>query len=162
VTATLSFKALWWSQAQMQNLNPNAPPPKTEVVELERWEYTDPIGVPHPDSVDAVLTLSTPVHSLSVQVNVQMTGRWKIGARSDREKAMWDQMSFLDVHQTLALSGGETREVRTAIDLAKKMEELSKDERWPWELSVNAIITDSVTAEMLATVSKNLPIRPGD
>src|SRR5215510_14883647 len=121
VNATLSFKALWWSQAQMENLNPNSPPPKTQVVELERWEYTDPIGVPHPDTADVVLTLSTGTGSPAVQVTVQTIGRWKVGPQSDREKAVWDPMSFMDATQSLTLQGGETRQVRTPVDLAKKM-----------------------------------------
>src|SRR5215510_2763262 len=91
VNATLSFKALWWSQSQMENLNPNAPPPKTQVIELERWEYTDPIGVPHPDTVDLVASLSIPPGSSAVHLNARTTGRWKIGPQSDADKAVWDQ-----------------------------------------------------------------------
>ncbi|MGH9769804.1 MAG: alpha/beta hydrolase [Blastocatellia bacterium] len=57
VTATVSFRCLWWSEEQMKGLNPNSPPPKTTEVTIKRWEYLDPIGAPHPDVVDVVVDL---------------------------------------------------------------------------------------------------------
>lgn len=160
--AALSFKALWWGPAQMAGLNPDSPPPKTSIIELERWEYTDPIGVPHPDSFDLVLSLSNRPGAPAVQVNVQTVGRWKVGPQSDEEKAVWNDASFIDATQSLALQAGDTREMRTKVDLAQKMEQLRQDGSWPWELSATVTITNQATGQILATVSKNLPIRPGD
>jgi hypothetical protein len=162
VTAALTFNALWWSQAQMENLNPNSPPPKTQVVELERWEYTDPVGVPHPDKVDILATISTPANATPVQAVVQIMARWKIGPESDREKAAWEPASFLDAVQSFALQPGETRQASTPVDLAKQMEVLGKTEQWPWALSATAVIRNSATGEIIASVSKEMPILRGD
>jgi len=49
------YECLWWSTEQMRNLDPNHPPLKTSVVRLAKWEYSDPIGVPHPDLVTLVV-----------------------------------------------------------------------------------------------------------
>src|SRR5215472_4906630 len=57
--ADVSFTCLWWSEAQMEGLNPNSPPPKNTEVKLAKWEYSDPVGVPHPDTIDVVVTLRT-------------------------------------------------------------------------------------------------------
>jgi hypothetical protein len=39
----------------MNGMDPNNPPPKQTHIVLKRWEYSDPIGVPHPDSVDLAI-----------------------------------------------------------------------------------------------------------
>src|ERR1035438_1215330 len=54
----VSFSCLWWSEAQMEGLNPNAPPPKETETKLTKWEYSDPIGVPHPDVFDIAVALN--------------------------------------------------------------------------------------------------------
>src|SRR5262245_8658291 len=56
--ADVAFACLWWSEAQMEGLNPNAPPPKRTEVRITKWEYSDPVGVPHPDVVDVVVILA--------------------------------------------------------------------------------------------------------
>jgi len=162
VDASLSFKGMWWSKSQMEGLNPNSPPPKTQAVDLERWEYTDPIGVPHPDTVDVVLSVSNRNGFPAEQIRLWTIGRWKAGPQSEPEKAAWDPKNFIDDRQTLTLQSGETREVRTPVDLAQKMNQLSRSGWWPWELSITVTITDSTNSQILAKVEKSLPIRPGD
>jgi hypothetical protein len=48
------YECLWWSESQMEDLDPNAPPPKKTVTLLDHWEYSDPVGVPHPEIVTLV------------------------------------------------------------------------------------------------------------
>ena len=55
--AEAEFRTLWWSKEQMVNFNPNRPPPKATEVVIDRWEYSDPVGVPHPDEVAAQITV---------------------------------------------------------------------------------------------------------
>ena len=50
----VSFHCLWWSAAQMHNLDIEKPPPKETDVELKKWEYSDPVGVPNPDEITLV------------------------------------------------------------------------------------------------------------
>ncbi len=61
VHETLRFECLWWSPQQIATLDPNRPPPKTTRVTISRWEYSDPIGVPHPATVDVVLHVDRPL-----------------------------------------------------------------------------------------------------
>jgi len=49
------YECYWWSQSQMVGLDPNNPPPKETRTRIERWEYSDPIGVPSPDEVILVI-----------------------------------------------------------------------------------------------------------
>src|SRR5438874_12821838 len=53
-TLTAHFECLWWSEAQMAQFDPNHPPAKATRVALKIWEYSDPVGVPHPDVVELV------------------------------------------------------------------------------------------------------------
>ncbi len=55
----IHFECLWWSLAQQEHFNPNAPPTKSTLVRLTKWEYSDPVGVPHPDTVDGVIQYKT-------------------------------------------------------------------------------------------------------
>src|SRR5206468_6445886 len=74
------FTSMWWSDTQMEGLNPNNPPPKNTEVELSRWEYTDPIAVPHPDVVNAVITLVNRGKQPIADLVVVTEGEWKIGS----------------------------------------------------------------------------------
>ena len=78
VRAEVAFACLWWSEAQMESLNPNAPPPKNTEVKLTKWEYSDPVGVPHPDTVDVVVSLESAGQDVS-SLEAEVTGEWKNG-----------------------------------------------------------------------------------
>ena len=54
------FECLWWSEREMEGINPDRPPPKTTRLRIAKWEYSDPIGVPHPDEVILVVRLRVP------------------------------------------------------------------------------------------------------
>jgi hypothetical protein len=70
------YECYWWSEDQMVGLNPNKPPPKETRVRIERWEYSDPIGVPNPDEVILVIHLgSTPPDAVSVRAS-WLTKKW--------------------------------------------------------------------------------------
>lgn len=70
------YECYWWSQSQMTGLNPNNPPPKETRVRIDRWEYSDPIGVPNPDEVILVVHLAeTPADAISVRTS-WLTTKW--------------------------------------------------------------------------------------
>ena len=67
----------------MEGLNPNKPPPKETVVRIEKWEYSDPIAVPHPDNV-----------SLIVNVPAEISG--PLSARVKWKRHQWSAPQILD------------------------------------------------------------------
>ena len=69
-----SYECLWWAPAQMVDLDPNKPPPKATPTALTRWEYSDPVGVPHPDVVTLVVRASA-ADAAAVTVRTQWLGK---------------------------------------------------------------------------------------
>jgi hypothetical protein len=161
ITATISFRCLWWSTAQMEGLNPNAPPPKTTEVMLQKWAYTDPIGVPHPDVVDVVVELKNhgdqPVESL----DVRLTGRWRVGPMTSQSRAAWEKPIVLWT-DTISVGPQYIQNIRVPVHIATKMAELAKARRWPWALQVNLLIRQAGGERPLLTREVDFTIRPGD
>jgi len=69
-----SYECLWWAPAQMVDLDPNKPPPKATPTPLSRWEYSDPVGVPHPDIVTLVVRASA-ADAATLVVRTQWLGK---------------------------------------------------------------------------------------
>ena len=153
VAGRIEFACLWWSEAQMNGLNPNAPPPKTTEVRIKQWEYSDPVGVPHPDTVDAVLLLTggEKLAGLEVEISTQ----WKIGRYGKPGSAVWGPVK--QVRKAAA-----AREMRLPVDLKAMMDTLEKHERWPYGLRVVATLRRGSADEIVALIKAELPIRMGD
>jgi len=82
VTIRAHYECLWWADNQMEGLRSDSPLPKTTRVKLDRWEYSDPVGVPNPDEVILVLALSAPsarTLNLSVRPSFRIRGAWRAG-----------------------------------------------------------------------------------
>jgi len=80
LTIRAHYECLWWADNQMEGLRSDSPLPKTTRVKLDRWEYSDPVGVPNPDDVILVLALSAPAArtlSLSVRPSFRIRGTWR-------------------------------------------------------------------------------------
>ncbi len=154
------FECLWWSPQQMEGLNPNNPPPKTTPVTLTKWEYSDPVGIPHPDSVDLVLVVQTDASSgqtFSPSVKIS----WLEGPMSDKRKAQWTLAAEQPTAAGIQLNRDRPQMVRVPIAIAPKMSELSKRDRWPWALGAEAAI--EVDHRVVAgPIHLELPIMPGD
>lgn len=137
ITVAGHFECLWWSENQMAGLNPNNPPPKTTPTRLEKWEYSDPIGVPHPDDVTLVLNLPTKVRGL-VKIEYQWIGRKGSGIA----RAMVESTAF-----------GETGNVivRATIPVKRAIENLH-----PAKLHAVVYVSDKVISAF------DLPIILGD
>ncbi len=53
------YECLWWSPDQFRGFDPNHPPDKATVTILTKWEYSDPVSVPHPDVITLVATIAS-------------------------------------------------------------------------------------------------------
>lgn len=83
VMAHAHYECLWWSDSQMEGLRSDSPLPKTTRVKLDRWEYSDPVGVPNPDDVILVVTLTTAAPrnlQLGARTSWRIRGAWRQGA----------------------------------------------------------------------------------
>jgi hypothetical protein len=61
----------------MLNFDPNHPPERLAKVRLARWEYSDPVGVPHPDAVTLVVEASPETAGdIGVRLQWRIRGRW--------------------------------------------------------------------------------------
>ena len=162
VLADISFACLWWSESQMEGMNPNSPPPKNTEVKLTKWEYSDPIGVPHPDVVDAIVTVSNQTGAALSNLEVEVTVQWKTGPSRKASTAVWTDGSVLKQFHDIKVEPGAQQTVRAPVDLKKEMDELEKQKKWPFALRVRAEVRRTGVATALSKTSADLPITPGD
>jgi hypothetical protein len=157
------FTAMWWSDAQMERLNPNNPPPKDTEVELNHWEYTDPIGVPHPDAVYAVVTVENHgKHSVGNLV-VITEGEWKVGALENASSAEWQAAVVLGKsEERFEVQPGSQHTTRLPVNLKQMMDALEREHRWPYVLRVTARVDQAAGQQSLARTQVDFPIRPGN
>jgi hypothetical protein len=156
------FTAKWWSEAQMDGLNPNNPPPKTTEVELKRWEYTDPVGVPHPDSIEAVVTVENRAEAPSGDLMATVTGEWNIGPLDDRSAAQWDQPTVLVKTDRFRIPARSTHTTRVPVDLKTIMDRLEREHRWPHALRLTVTVDEVGGKPAVARAQVEFPIRRGD
>jgi hypothetical protein len=144
----------------MVGLDPNAPPPKATRVKLERWEYSDPIGVPHPEILDVTAQISNHSDRDDVTIRPKIEIQWLEGAEDNKSSARWGKKILLTPPESFRLGPSETRTLRYPIGLAEKMTVLSKTHEWPW--SLRATISTSVPGSAEEMVAIELPISPAD
>jgi hypothetical protein len=147
----------------MEGLDPDAPPPKQTEVILQRWEYSDPIGVPHPDKFTVVVTIANR-STQSLELQLHGLPRWKIGSIRREQGATWQTAQELQPLGPLRISAGEIQTVRFAdIDLKAIQDRLFEQDQWPWLFEIKMLAYMSgKTKPMLAKTVAQLPIRPGD
>jgi hypothetical protein len=156
------FTTKWWSATQMEGLDPNNPPPKNTEVELARWEYSDPVGVPHPDVVDVLVTVenrnTVPVSALAVTAQ----GEWKIGPIGNESSANWGEPVVLRKADGVQVAGKSTQVIRMPVNLKQMMDSLEGKNEWPYMLRVGVTVSQTGRTESLASTQIDFPIRPGD
>jgi hypothetical protein len=160
--AGVSFVCKWWSEAQMEGLNPNAPPPKNTEVKLTKWEYTDPIGTPHPDVVDAVVALKNIGTQPMSGLDVEIAGQWRVGPLQSAARAVWGTRAVLRNISGVTVRPGATESLRVPVDLKAKMDPLFKQGRWPHSLRITVTVRQPGAAAPLVRTQADLPIKPGD
>jgi len=162
VRVDVGFRCLWWSPAQMEGMNPNTPPPKNTEVTLSKWEYTDPVGVPHPDVVDIVATLANDTAAASPPLEVEVAGEWKTGPMGSAARAVWGERSVLRTFQDVAVPAGGSQEIRVPVDLKQAMDRLEPQKRWPHALRITVTVRRPGSTQAVAERQAELPIRAGD
>ena len=155
----ISFLCLWWSESQMEGMNPNSPPPKNTEVKLSKWEYSDPIGVPHPDTVDVAVTVQNPGSEALSNLEVEIRVQWKTGPEGKQSAATWLEPTVLK-KQGISVDAGGQQTVRAPVDLKKQMDQLGKQKKWPFAL--RAIAEVRTAGAVVSQGQADLPIKPGD
>jgi hypothetical protein len=154
------FDCLWWNESQMDGMDPNHPPPKNTRVKLKRWEYTDPVGVPHPEIVDVAVQIRNDSGRDEMAILPEVDVQWSEGALSNKASAKWGKKTRLAKPASFRLAAGETRSIRFPINIASEMAALSPARRWPWAL--RALVTTSASGVAVGSTQLELPIIPGD
>ncbi len=162
IRADIDFTCLWWSEAQMEGMNPNAPPPKGTEVRLKKWEYSDPVGVPHPDTIDVLITLTTDKTEALLNAEVQVDGQWKQGPLRNAAGAKWAAPAVLKQSRIVAVPSSGSWTLRVPVDLKSVMETSRKQRQWPYGLRVTATVRVPGSAGPATKASAELPITPGD
>jgi hypothetical protein len=162
VSTAITFRCLWWSDEQKNGLNPNAPPPKTTEVILKKWEYSDPIEVPHPDVVDVVVEIRNDSDLPAADLTVDVATRWRIGPLRNEDQATWGKATSAQRLSVASLSPRGTHTLRVPVNLAEKMKQLRPKRTWPWALRAQATATSAASGKILSTIEADLPITPGD
>ena len=160
--AEVSFSCLWWSEAQMEGLNPNSPPPKATETKLTKWEYSDPIGVPHPDVLDVVVTLNNRGRETLTGLEVEIAGELMTGPLGAKASGGWSNRVVLKRFQGINLELGGTQTLRVPVDLKKKMDALEKQKKWPYSLRAIVEVRQPGTSTAIAQTRADLPIKQGD
>ena len=156
VIVSTRFECLWWNEAQMAKFDPNHPPSKETRVTLKRWEYTDPVGVPHPDVVELVVEVRNDSNAPAKAVAPVASLQWLEGAQVRQASARWTGPTAMPKIAPFDLNAGETRTLRLPIDVAGKMKALETAGRWPWALRILIVLPQQ------RSVRAEFPIRPGD
>jgi hypothetical protein len=162
LTAEVEFRCLWWSTAQMENFDPNNPPPKATEVAIERWEYSDPVGVPHPDIVDVVVTLKSNGGGGKGAVSATLSGQWRVGPIKDASSADWTPLQALKSWESVAIGEASSGVLRLPIDVAGRISALEKTGAWPWAFRAVLTVAPERSNARLIRREVELPIVLGD
>lgn len=163
LSAKIEFRCLWWSAEQKRNFNPNQPPPKTTEVVIDRWEYTDPVGVPHPDTVTLHASVRNNSDKPAGPVRMKAEIRWKTGPQLKPAAAQWEPGTiFLASLETAPIAPGEQVAMQAPVAIQSKMNSLDKRDWWTHEMEVILTGTDLRTGRTLFREVRPFRIQPGD
>jgi len=157
-----TFHGLWWSPAQMEGLNPDAPPPKTTDVVLTSWESSDPVGSPHPDTVTAVVVLRNRGASSAAGLTLTIAAEWQDGAFSTAGSAAWGPKNVLHTASDVAVAPGAADTLRVSIAIGDRVTRLFAKQQWPYALRVSVAVVRPPSLQTLAEHQAVLMIHRGD
>lgn len=163
LVSSAEFRCLWWSQEQQAHFNPNQPPPKATEVLIDRWEYTDPVGTPNPDRINAHVTVRNDGGQASARFRLVTEIRWKTGPQTKPQSARWERRLLLKTVNTVGpVPAGGKVEFIVPIEIKPKMTALERRDWWPHEMEL--IVTGRAlgTGRVLFATVRPFPIRPGD
>lgn len=160
IAVSARFECLWWNERQMNGMDPNNPPPKQTRIVLKRWEYSDPIGVPHPDSVDVAIELKNGAGVALDGVTEEVEAQWLEGPQRRKASSVWTARSPVTRPLYVSLAPDEHQSLTVPIDVAGRLKKLEASRRWPWAL--RAFITVKLGGAVIGSTQVELPITPGD
>lgn len=163
LAAKVEFRCLWWSPEQQRNFNPNQPPPRTTEVTIDRWEYTDPVGVPHPDVVTVHASVRNNGNAATGAIRVKAEIRWKAGPQGNPKAAQWEpRTTFLASLDASPVPAGEQLALQAPVALQAKIAALESRDWWPYEMEIVVTGTDLRTGRRLFREVRPFPILRGD
>ena len=146
----------------MEGLNPNAPPPKNTETRIDKWEYSDPIGVPHPDSIVVVVSLKNAAQQPASDVTVEIAHRWQKGPLTGKGHRAWTDSAPLKQVEHVGLAPGASQTIRVPLDLKHEMDVLSTQKQWPYALDISVGVRGQNAQAATVVAKAELPITPGD
>ena len=144
----------------MNGMDPNNPPPKQTRIVLKRWEYSDPIGVPHPDSVELAIDVKNGGGTALDGAVVEVEAQWLDGPQRRKAASVWTARSPVGKLLSVSVASDGQQGLTVPIDLAAKMKALEPSRRWPWAL--RTFITVRRGGKLIGSTQLELPITPGD
>jgi len=146
----------------MEGMNLSDAPPKLTEVALSRWEASDPIATPHPESVNVVALIKS-TSDLEV-TKLTLKGRWGIGGLNDSQVQRWTNWQPLADAGPIQLSANsQQRVVLATVVLDDIQEHHYLRNEWPWKLEAEVdaivIVADS---DLHTIATKHLEILIGD
>jgi hypothetical protein len=162
VSAELDFRCLWWSEAQMERFDPNFPPPKNTEITIRKWEYSDPVGVPHPDIFDVVIQIKNNSDSRVSDILGEVSGQWRVGPMKAEEKAAWGERETIYTSERMLLDSARSAVFRVPVKIASRMAELERKGLWPWAFRAILTVRTASIDKPLLVREVELPIRPAD
>jgi hypothetical protein len=144
----------------MNGMDPNNPPPKQTRITLKQWEYSDPIGVPHPDSVDVAIDIKNNTDAALDRAVLEVDVQWLEGPLRRKSASVWTSRSPVRRPVDIKLAPEGRQRLTVPVALEAKMKELEALRRWPWAL--RAFITVKRGDKVISSTQVMLPITPGD
>ncbi len=144
----------------MNGLDPNNPPPQNTDIVIEKWDYSDPVGTPHPDTVDLVIEVKNESDLPASGLSSRIEGQWKTGPFAKENLAKWDAPASLKTSELATVPPHQSVSVRVPISVAAKMTELKSSRSWPYAFRGKATIL--IAGSSVATAEAELPILKAD
>ncbi len=153
--------AKWWSEDQMEGLNLDNQPPKTQTIELLVWDPSDPVGTPHPAEFDVVIDIAN-VGSVQ-RAMVEVRERWKVGPISDPGSARWQD--WQTVGTPVAVTWVNSDNASSAVhrvQLQDTLDTLFQTSRWAFGYQADAKVSLDTESTVGTASSRTLSIQAGD
>jgi hypothetical protein len=146
----------------MERFDPNSPPPKTSDVVIRKWEYSDPVGVPHPDIVEVVVEIKNEGSAPASGMVAEVTGRWRVGPSKAEKRAVWGLRQVLKRWEVGTIPEGQSATFGIPVDVANQISAAEKKGLWPWTFHALLTVRMPGLQNPVLVQEATFPIRPGD
>ncbi len=86
---------------------------------------------------------------------------WKVGPQQKASTTTWSK-AVLVKRQRMPLDTTAQHTIRVPVDVKKEMDELGKENKWPFVLRVVAKVLTAAPAATIYETHADLPLKPGD